>query len=204
MITEFPVQRASNTEFFSNWWRHHANAQWRSGDDGRPECVIIMVVMGSILICTKYFGDHSLMSWWRHQMEKFSVLLDLCVGNSPVTGEFPAQRPVTRSFDVFFDLRHHAHHDVIVMFCCQHTVVHRIYPINRCTCPISHNVSFRREISIFLFWKVHCGSVQGMQEPWVIGSYCKKMAHTYGSVVFLSKFWSIYKSWDFQRKWLIV
>ena len=28
----------------------------------------------------------------------------LC-GNSPVTGEFPAQRPVTRSFDVFIDLR---------------------------------------------------------------------------------------------------
>ena len=28
-----------------------------------------------------------------------------CAGNSPVTGEFPAQRPVTQSFDVFFDLR---------------------------------------------------------------------------------------------------
>ena len=28
----------------------------------------------------------------------------LCEGNSPVTGEFPAQRPVTRSFDIFFDL----------------------------------------------------------------------------------------------------
>ena len=26
-------------------------------------------------------------------------------GNSPVTGEFPLHRPVTRSFDVFFDLR---------------------------------------------------------------------------------------------------
>ena len=26
----------------------------------------------------------------------------LCVGNSPVTGEFPVQRPVTRSFDVVF------------------------------------------------------------------------------------------------------
>ena len=26
-------------------------------------------------------------------------------GNSPVTGEFPAQRPVMRSFDVFVDLR---------------------------------------------------------------------------------------------------
>ena len=43
-------------------------------------------------------------SWWRHQMETFSVLLALCVGNSPVPGEFPTQRPVTRSFDVFFDL----------------------------------------------------------------------------------------------------
>ena len=39
-------------------------------------------------------------SWWRHQMEIFSALLALCV-----TGEFPAQRPVMRSFDVFFDVR---------------------------------------------------------------------------------------------------
>ena len=38
-------------------------------------------------------------------METFSALLALCAGNSPATGEFPAQRPVTRSFDVFFDLR---------------------------------------------------------------------------------------------------
>ena len=44
-------------------------------------------------------------SWWRHQMETFSALLAICAGNSPVPGEFPAQRPVTRSFDVFFDLR---------------------------------------------------------------------------------------------------
>ena len=43
--------------------------------------------------------------WWRHQMETFSALLAICAGNSPVPGEFPAQRPVTRSFDVFFDLR---------------------------------------------------------------------------------------------------
>ena len=35
---------------------------------------------------------------------KISALLSLCVGNSPVSGEFPAQRPVTQSFDVFFDL----------------------------------------------------------------------------------------------------
>ena len=37
-------------------------------------------------------------------MTSFSALLALCAGNSPVTGELPAQRPVTRSFDVFFDL----------------------------------------------------------------------------------------------------
>ena len=43
-------------------------------------------------------------SWWRHQMETFSALLAICAGNSPVPGEFPAQRPVTWSFDVFFDL----------------------------------------------------------------------------------------------------
>ena len=38
-------------------------------------------------------------------METSSTLLALYVGNSPVTGEFPSQRPVTLSFDVFFDLR---------------------------------------------------------------------------------------------------
>ena len=38
-------------------------------------------------------------------METFSVLLAICAGNSPVPGEFPTQRPVTRSFDVYFDLR---------------------------------------------------------------------------------------------------
>ena len=52
-------------------------------------------------------------SWWRHQMETFSALLAICAGNSPVPGELPApvpgefraQRPMTWSFDVFFDVR---------------------------------------------------------------------------------------------------
>ena len=64
-------------------------------------------------------------------METFSVSLAICAGNSPVTGEFPTQRPVTRSFDVFFGLRlnkcwvnngkagdlsrYRAHYDVTVM-----------------------------------------------------------------------------------------
>ena len=42
--------------------------------------------------------------WWRHQMETFSASLAICAGYSPVTGEFPTQRPVTWSFDIFFDL----------------------------------------------------------------------------------------------------
>ena len=64
-------------------------------------------------------------------MEMFSVLLALCAGNSPITEEFPAQWPLTRNYDVFFDLRlktkglendreagdliHRANYDVTVM-----------------------------------------------------------------------------------------
>ena len=62
-------------------------------------------------------------------METFSALLAICAGNSPITGDFPAQRPVTRSFDVDLRLingwvnnseagdlrRHRAHYDVTVM-----------------------------------------------------------------------------------------
>ena len=38
-------------------------------------------------------------------MDIFPALLAFCAGNSLVTGEFPAQSPVTRNFEVFFDLR---------------------------------------------------------------------------------------------------
>ena len=38
-------------------------------------------------------------------MSTFTALLAIFAGNSPVPGEFLAQRPVTRNFDVFFDLR---------------------------------------------------------------------------------------------------
>ena len=50
------------------------------------------------------YWDVCNVAWWRHQMESFSALLAICAGNSPVPGEFPAQRPVTRSFDLFFHL----------------------------------------------------------------------------------------------------
>ena len=50
-------------------------------------------------------GRYKCNTWRRHQMETFSALLAICGGNSPVPGKLTAQRPVTGSFDVFFDLR---------------------------------------------------------------------------------------------------
>ena len=46
----------------------------------------------------RHGDDHDDVIRWKY------ALLALCEGNSPVTGEFPTQRPVTRSFDVFFEL----------------------------------------------------------------------------------------------------
>ena len=73
-------------------------------------CPILSVIFNDLLSVKGIYqvtGSHGTFwwSWWRHQMETFSALLAICAGNSPVTGEFPPQRPVTRSFDVFFDLR---------------------------------------------------------------------------------------------------
>ena len=54
---------------------------------------------------TIWYPLHQLLAWWRHQIETFSALLALYVGNSPITAEFLLQRPVTRIFDICFDLR---------------------------------------------------------------------------------------------------
>ena len=66
-----------------------------------PDTSCIMVIQDCLLAC----WQRKPLKTWRHQKEAFSALLAICVGNSPVTDEFPAQRPVTRSFDAFFDLR---------------------------------------------------------------------------------------------------
>ena len=95
---------------------------------------------------------------WRHQMEAFSALLALCEGNSPVTSEFPSQRPVMRRFVFSFictwitgwvnghdagDLGlHRAHNDVIVWN-------HGIFIW--CTTPSLWNIStFKRNFKVFL------------------------------------------------------
>ena len=43
-----------------------------------------------------------MMTWWIGNIFRVTAI---CAGNSPISGESPAQRPVTRGFDVFFDLR---------------------------------------------------------------------------------------------------
>ena len=115
---EFLAQMACNAENVSIWWRHHdasnfieesslhmytiacltfSEMHWRAAV--ASSCV-------PYLIARLYIGtDCSLTAWWRHQMETFSALLAICAENSPVPGEFSAQRPVTLSFDVFFDLQ---------------------------------------------------------------------------------------------------
>ena len=64
---------------------------------------ITMLYLASSIRCIKLSGKN--ITRWRHQMETFSALLAICAGNSPVPGEFPALRPVTQSFDIFFDMR---------------------------------------------------------------------------------------------------
>ena len=66
-------------------------------------------------------------------METFSALLAICAGNSPITGEFPAQRPVVcicingwENNREAGDLRRYrTHYDVIVMKSKQYVHAHK-------------------------------------------------------------------------------
>ena len=74
-------------------------AIWDNRGDKASRCISRMSQCDHI-----WYSNALHITWWRHQMESFSALLAFCAGNSPVTGEFAVQRPVTRCFDVFFDL----------------------------------------------------------------------------------------------------
>ena len=74
---------------------------------GGPHVGPMNLAIRDALLLRLASGGCQASSWWRHQMETFSALLAICAGNSPVPGEFPAQRPAARSFDVSFDLRPH-------------------------------------------------------------------------------------------------
>ena len=90
-----PHHQPISTDFYSAYTFHHIPPRWV----GRRYRHIIA------LIPPLFKGLTHVTAWWRHQMETFSALLAICAGNSPVPGEFPTQRPVTRSFDVYFDQR---------------------------------------------------------------------------------------------------
>ena len=120
--------------------------------------IIIFLNNHRIHLYTKipFFSRKKLPLWeatpcWRHQIT-FSALLALCAGNSPVTSEFPSQRPVTRSIDVFYGLRlnkrlskqsyaddlwcHPAHYDVTVMLRYKSRLAPRLHYM--CPLPIQH------------------------------------------------------------------
>ena len=93
-------------------WRYQAIAWTNIYSLSKVLCVFMNFICNiyseiTFLTSLKYLprAYELISSWWRHQMETFSALLAICAGNSPVPGEFPTQRPVTRSFDVYFDLR---------------------------------------------------------------------------------------------------
>ena len=69
------------------------------------QCLVIYLYCNDPSIVCKHSQRPHSFTWWRHQMETFSASLAICAGNSPVPDEFPTQRPVTRTFDVFLDLR---------------------------------------------------------------------------------------------------
>ena len=66
----------------------------------RPSCINPPIWLMMYDITFTYGGSHMMTSL----NGNISALLAICAGNSPVPGEFPAQRLVTRSFDVVFDL----------------------------------------------------------------------------------------------------
>ena len=109
--------KTSDVERNSISWRHHDSLRFTSLNNSLDLCKWDGMqffaqqrrasLMGACLLRYGYFYVEMAFqtwAWWRHQMETSSALLSLCAGNSPVTDEFPLQRTVTRSFDVFFHL----------------------------------------------------------------------------------------------------
>ena len=89
------------TEVIEAWWRIYAAVNLSS----QVQTVACRLLWRQTIIEPLLaWSQLRPITWWRHQMETFSALLALCAGNSAVTVNSP-QRPVTRNFDVFFDLR---------------------------------------------------------------------------------------------------
>ena len=77
------------------WFRLRFVVCLPQGYDPNQYKLIVICILRSKL-------QWSFKSKYTMMTSSFSALLDIRAGNSPAPGEFPAQRPVTRSFDVFF------------------------------------------------------------------------------------------------------
>ena len=104
-----PLQRVSDGEFRGGLYCQSTTGCWTNNRWVVDEASYLADEFGCISLAG--FRKHAMMcpnlvavslvlkasAWWRHQMEIVSALLAICAGHSPV-------RPLTRSFDVFFDL----------------------------------------------------------------------------------------------------
>ena len=127
------LNNSIHSHFLNQWWPGWLTCIYAS--PGLNDQLLI------VLMPSRSLGN----AWWRHQMETFSALLILCTGNSPMTGDFTAQKPVTRNFDIFLlcwvnnrdagDLRRHrAHYDV--------TVMTRMWCLSLCSSVTAYNITF--------------------------------------------------------------
>ena len=122
----------------SRRWRFEtlSHPLWRHCN-GNPACVDFSSVCINPSICLfddrvdsvgfiffLYFEKLQIDIMMTSSYGKKSALRALCAGNSPVTGEFPSQRPVTQSFDVFVDLRRLKMHSFMICLIVLPLLIH--------------------------------------------------------------------------------
>ena len=102
-ITENINYTTQGTDYWPN-----ANIAWRQ--NWNLNDVLLVFVPSYIFFYSKFtHSTNRELHKRRHddviKLKLFPALLAICAVNSPVRSEFPAQGPMTQSFDVFFDLR---------------------------------------------------------------------------------------------------
>ena len=112
IFSQFDAARKRKAKFMGNFvrWLTHSLTKiaiMRTHDficKLRPRVLDLATSLFSTWIRNYIHENVIYTPWWRAEMEAFSALLAPCAWNSSVIGEVPAQRPVMRYFDIFFDL----------------------------------------------------------------------------------------------------
>ena len=118
-----PLSEPMLTRFIDAYMRHYVEMSYDTCIDcyQKRNCMINYVSLSLLLVrntssCWSLFLNILFNVYLRPPHAVVSIMMTssngnifrvtgLLCGNSPVTGEIPTQRPATRSFDVFFDLR---------------------------------------------------------------------------------------------------